>query len=71
MTKSYPASESSATDGEMNGKRGIELIKGRGTGTGKFLLNKKDNQIRFLVRADKTHKVIINHVVKRMGKHIL
>lgn len=36
----------------------------RGVGELKFLQNKQNNLIRLLVRAEKTHKVVVNHLLQ-------
>ncbi len=54
------------TDGEENGNKGILFILFifRGVGELKFLKNKQTQLVRVLVRAEKTHKVVMNHLIQ-------
>ncbi len=51
------------------------LLMYRGTGIGKFLKknakNPEEAKIRLLIRADKTLKVVANHVVWREGSELV
>lgn len=57
-------SDLKSTDGEVNGNKGIYFLIFRGVGQLKFLQNKQNQLIRCLVRAEKTHKVVVNHLLQ-------
>jgi hypothetical protein len=52
------------TGGEPSGRKGSFYFIFRGVGELRFLQNKKNNLIRVLVRAEKTHKVVMNHLIQ-------
>jgi hypothetical protein len=41
------------------------LLINRGVGDLKLLKNKNSGKIRLLMRADKTHKIVANHLLQR------
>ena len=50
--------------GEVNGSKGNFYTNLRGIGELKILKHKKSGFIRILVRAEKTHKCIVNHLIQ-------
>jgi hypothetical protein len=60
--------EAKFTDGEEDsGKKGNYKKLFRGVGDLKLLKNKSSNKIRLLVRAEKTHKIVANHLLQAEG----
>jgi hypothetical protein len=53
-----------STDGEASGRKGTFIPYFRGVGELKLLQNKQSKLIRVLVRAEKTHKVVMNHLLQ-------
>lgn len=64
MRKSFSNSEPKSIDGEANGRKGKFYLIFRGVGEMKVLRNKQNQLIRLLVRAEKTHKVVVNHLLQ-------